>query len=646
MAIWLASSELFKPKDGDRMTFSKSSIFKYLIRYFVPLFICGMLAMRIVAQERVTTADGFSTKFSEIPVLMNGRIKPLDSVARNSMMIISGKQSIKDKESGEKIDANEWLMDSLMRPERSDRQKIFLIHHPEVLLMVNGNTDRKYYSFEELIPFEDVITDQARLAHEAEAQSRTTFQRAIVKLHDSMVLYYRLKNSLCSEGSRSFDQELTILGRIIQEDNQVFDTDQEHAAAFREYTEYFQYVDRTAVLRFIPDGESREWMTTGASLLNSLGRGEINPAVQQLSRLRQAYREEKVGEFNQALIEYRSQLKVGFAADVQRMSVERLFNHVAPFRQAMVPYVCALLAVLFSWYFLSPNWRVAAMIFVAVGFVIHTFGLGTRIYLQGRPPVTNLYSSAVFIGWASVLFCLGLERVFRRGVAAAIAAIVGFATLVVAHHLSGDGDTMEMMQAVLDSNFWLATHVVTITLGYSATFVAGFTGIVYVLRGLFSRSLTKQDSRDMQMMVYGTICFALLFSFVGTVLGGIWADQSWGRFWGWDPKENGALMIVIWNAVILHMRLGGLIKTRGLMICAIIGNMITAFSWFGVNLLGIGLHSYGFLEKTFKAFIGFEVSQLVIIALAMVPERYWKSWKALNQIQKQTKSVSNNLLTS
>ncbi len=96
----------------------------------------------------------------------------------------------------------------------------------------------------------------------------------------------------------------------------------------------------------------------------------------------------------------------------------------------------------------------------------------------------------------------------------------------------------------------------------------------------------------------------------GTILGGIWADQSWGRFWGWDPKENGALLIVLWNAIILHARWGGMIKERGLMAMAVFGNIVTSFSWFGVNMLGIGLHSYGFMDKAFPWLVGFDVSQV------------------------------------
>jgi ABC-type transport system involved in cytochrome c biogenesis permease subunit len=112
-----------------------------------------------------------------------------------------------------------------------------------------------------------------------------------------------------------------------------------------------------------------------------------------------------------------------------------------------------------------------------------------------------------------------------------------------------------------------------------------------VVRGALTRSLDQATADALAKMIYGIVCFATLFSFVSTVRGGIWADQSWGRFWGWDPKENGALHIVVWNAIILHARWGGLVKARGLSMLAIFGNIVTAWSWFGVNMLGVGLHS-------------------------------------------------------
>jgi ABC-type transport system involved in cytochrome c biogenesis permease subunit len=191
------------------------------------------------------------------------------------------------------------------------------------------------------------------------------------------------------------------------------------------------------------------------------------------------------------------------------------------------------------------------------------------MWLEGRPPVTNLYSSALFVGWGAVALCLVLERIYRNAIGSVAAGMIGFGTLLIAHHLALSGDTLEMMRAVLDSNFWLATHVVVVvTTGYAATFLAGFLALIYIVRGVFTKSLDKATADALARMVYGIVCFATLFSFVGTVLGGIWADQSWGRFWGWDPKENGALIIVIWNAIILHARWGGLVKQRGLMCLA------------------------------------------------------------------------------
>ncbi|MEQ2005640.1 MAG: cytochrome c biogenesis protein CcsA, partial [Limisphaerales bacterium] len=201
---------------------------------------------------------------------------------------------------------------------------------------------------------------------------------------------------------------------------------------------------------------------------------------------------------------------------------------------------------------------------------------------------------------------------------------------IIAHHLaqtSSTGDTMEMMRAVLDTNFWLATHVTSITIGYASTFLAGFLAMIYILRGVFTRTLDEATAKALSRMVYGIVCFATLLSFVGTILGGIWADQSWGRFWGWDPKENGALLIVIWNALILHARWGKLVGERGLMNLALFGNIVTAWSWFGTNMLGVGLHSYGFMDAAFKWLMIFNVSQLVLIGLGCLPERFWKSGK-------------------
>jgi ABC-type transport system involved in cytochrome c biogenesis permease subunit len=181
---------------------------------------------------------------------------------------------------------------------------------------------------------------------------------------------------------------------------------------------------------------------------------------------------------------------------------------------------------------------------------------------------------------------------------------------LIAHNLQLDGDRLEMLRAVLDTNVWLATHVVVVTLGYSSVALAGFLGIIYILRGLFTTSFGEGTAGSLGRMMYGIVCFATLFSFVGTILGGIWADQSWGRFWGWDAKENGALLIVLWNAMILHSRWGGFIRERGLAVMSVFGNIVVSLSWFGANMLGVGLHSYGFMDRAFGTLMTFIASQL------------------------------------
>ena len=165
-----------------------------------------------------------------------------------------------------------------------------------------------------------------------------------------------------------------------------------------------------------------------------------------------------------------------------------------------------------------------------------------------------------------------------------------------------------------------------VTFGYTATFVAGALGVIYVIAGIFTPAINAEANKAFGKMLYGVVCFATLLSLVGTILGGIWADQSWGRFWGWDPKENGAILIVIWNALILHARWAGLVKTRGIALLTIVGSMITVWSWFGTNQLGIGLHNYGFDNTLALVCSGLWVSHAMLLAIGLTPTKHWMSF--------------------
>jgi ABC-type transport system involved in cytochrome c biogenesis permease subunit len=229
-----------------------------------------------------------------------------------------------------------------------------------------------------------------------------------------------------------------------------------------------------------------------------------------------------------------------------------------------------------------------------------------------------LYETVLFITAVAVVTALSMEWVNRQRVALALGSALGVLGVFLAnkYEIREGADTMPSMAAVLDTNFWLATHVTTISMGYAAGLLAGALAHVYLLGKLFG--VKREEPRfytGLSRMVYGALCFSLFFSVLGTVLGGIWANESWGRFWGWDPKENGALMIVLWQLTILHARMGGIVRDFGVNLAAVAGAVIVAFSWFGVNLLGVGLHSYGFTSGIYRALLAFYVIETVVLML-------------------------------
>lgn len=301
-----------------------------------------------------------------------------------------------------------------------------------------------------------------------------------------------------------------------------------------------------------------------------------------------------------------------------KISTEHRLNGWSPFYLSSVMYLSAAIVAVLGWFAKPIHMRRFTWTFLLIAFLIHSVGMIARIYISGRAPVTSLYSSALAIAWGMVFSFLIIELYTKRGVANFMGGITGFLTLLVAYGLSLSDDTFAVLQAVLDTQFWLWTHVTIIALGYILTMVAGFWAIWMIVASWMPRT-TAADRKEAADITYGLIAAATIFSFLGTVLGGLWADDSWGRFWGWDPKENGAAMIVLWNAAILHARWAGLIRFQGLAAMAVIGNSVTAWSWFAVNELGIGQHSYGFTEGTVKWLAVFWLSQIICFFLTFVP---------------------------
>ncbi|HTX64272.1 MAG TPA: cytochrome c biogenesis protein CcsA [Opitutaceae bacterium] len=574
--------------------------------------------------------------FGRLPILVNGRIKPLDTVARNTLLVFQGKQSLAAPD-GQPLQPIEWLLDVLFNPAVADSYPQFVIHNPDVLSLFN-KPGQEYFSFNDLRGGLAELERQEKMAEPIDDQQRSPFQREVVDLYQKLVLYQRLKASVNLEDSPDFLAELLNFEKALPAMSTAFLAKEAgkpyNAADYKTLTDFvsrFQYLSDSGYLLAIPpaagSADPNAWQKAGDALLATFRQGAVNPDVMAYGALGHAWRLKQPQQFNEVVRLYTEQLTKRFGPQLQRCRLEALFNQAEPFYSGMILYVLAVLLALVSWLKWPDVLQPAAFWVIALAFAASTAGIGARMWLEGRPPVTNLYSSALFVGWVAVALCLILERIYRNAIGAVAGGLIGFGTLVIAHHLSLSGDTMEMMRAVLDSNYWLATHVVTVTMGYGSTYLAGFLAIIYIVRGLFTRSLDKGTADALTRMVYGIVCFATLFSFVGTVLGGIWADQSWGRFWGWDPKENGALIIVLWNAIILHCRWAGMVRQRGLMMLAVFGNVVTSWSYFGTNLLGVGLHSYGFTQGTFAWLVGFAVSQVLIIALAATPLDKWRSFR-------------------
>ena len=572
------------------------------VPWVLSLLIVLYLAMGVVRVTKPAEMVRFDfDTLGKVPVSEDGRIKPLDTVARNALLQISGKQSLKEEmllqgEGDADRPAILWLAELIAQRPEALQRKVIRIDDPGVLGLI-GKTpeDGKFYSLNDLsVPAgeekQPAYVEIHRLALDAQDKRddmRSKFEEHVIGVSGQISLMLKLQAMVTPFVVPPVEQGEQ-WAPMIENDS-------------GEFTQ--AALDREA---------GKTWFI-----------------------MMDALRSDKSEAFNNALAEHLKLKQELVPAKARKAAFEQGYNRFAPFAKGIALYIFAGLLGLFAM-LLRPVlpkqgyaalWR-SGMGVLLVVFVLHTAALLIRIWLQGRPPVTNLYSSAVFIGWGIVGGAIVLEKITKLGVASLAASTAGVSTLIVAHHLSKDGDTMGVMQAVLDSNFWLGTHVITITLGYSATFLAGFIALLYILFGMCTPLLDRKMARAMAGMVYAVICFAILFSFVGTVLGGIWADQSWGRFWGWDPKENGAILIVLIQAIILHARWGHLVKERGLMVLAVSGNIVTAWSWFGTNLLEVGLHSYGFMDGAMFTLALFVASQMLIMAVAMlVPTNLWWSFR-------------------
>lgn len=586
-----------------------------------------------------------------LPVLDGGRVKPLSTYAGFDMLTLHGARSMKIVgKDGKKIKLKptEWMMDTLFRPELAVELPTFRIDNSKVLEAIGvkekGRRDR--YSYSELEGHRDQLIELAKSYEPIEKAKRDPVQSQTIDLaysirnYESLLGYFGFaRNGIILRGSgkdgaadqrsdlsavmssapvlrdeiaKAQKEGRQIDGRLQDLLQQVLD------AANSSKFSLFMLPPKTA--------SDKAWLPAGEAIMGVMTMQSKDPetAIKDIKVLETGVRSlyDSEEKFRKGFGEFKSLIdkRVESRGELKHIAMEVSYYQRDWFLNALVFFIIGWLCALGMWGLGSSRagkilaW--ATLGFTILGGIYCVIAIVTRCLIMERPPVGNLYDTVIFIGTSLVFLALLVEWMTRRHFALGLAPILGTTLMLLGrlYEVGDASDHMDPLPAVLISNFWLSTHVITITLGYAAgLFTAVLSAAYIIMRGLNLDGGNKDLRRSLTKAVYGCICFTVFLSLVGTVLGGIWANYSWGRFWGWDPKENGALMIVLWTLAILHARLGGIIKEWGLHLCSLFTAIIVGFSWWHVNFLGVGLHNYGFTaDKKFLIFIFYGIVMLFI----------------------------------
>jgi cytochrome c-type biogenesis protein CcsB len=531
------------------------------------VLVVGMAASRPLAAG--TELDPLRT----IAIQDGGRLKPLDTFARETARKIGGGRAF-GAETIQGLEPLEWLLSSLASPDRWRAEPIVRVTHAGLREAVQLPPGKDRFSFNELVrhaPFlkaAEAVHEKLRQDPEAKLDP---IEREIAGLYDNLALL-----------SAVFSGE---------------------------------------ALRIVPLPDRKVAWLSLADLDKSGGQERITILVQAL-----------VGAYQQgdrpALRSSAAALQNSLAAvapeaypQARDLRLEVRYNSLKPFRLAWMIYLVAFLTLLASLPLASRGLGLTGTAVALAAFLLHGYGMGLRTFVSGRPPVTNMYESVIFVAWGAVLFALIFEAAYKARYFAACASGLAVIALILADSVPILDGSIAPLVPVLRDNFWLTTHVLTITLGYAAFFLA--MGIAHLNLGLFFFAPERTALfRALSLFLYRALQVGTLFLAAGTMLGGVWASYSWGRFWGWDPKETWALIALLGYLAVLHGRFIGWFRDFGMAVGAIVGFLGVLMAWYGVNfILGTGLHSYGFGSGGYTyvgAFVGFE---LLVIAAASLRQR-------------------------
>ncbi len=576
----------------------------------------------------------------DIPILSGGRIKPLDSFARTQLLTFYGKRSIKH----DKISAIDWIFDLALDPAKGDTQRIFNISNPEVAnaLRLDWTSEHKY-SFLEISPGIDKQLNLISKIHQKPDESLTLFERQLLEIYYNIIHFREISQSLScliplvqindsliadqlgvSQGAKiSYayfvkhgyavnDLMLPLLNKPNTEWSSI-EIELAHTLTTLNQVGMNNYAKSLKLLPPISNDGTGIWLSPWEVMNAKNFEPDHEKILSALENYITARISKDSAKMESALSDYLTILLSieESAIELNKLQLETWMNEADLFYISVAFYLLAFILLGLSWMTPSKWLHRSSLALLVLGFLFHAYGMYLRMVIMGRPPVSTLYETVLFVGLTVVSCSVILEFVRSDGLGLFIGSVAGSVLHYIGFGYAADGDTLEMLVAVLNSNFWLATHVTCITLGYGLSLVAGSIGhlyLIHMIRSPKNKVLLKSINKNL----FGMTLIALFFTLFGTILGGIWADQSWGRFWGWDPKENGALLIVMWQLMMIHMRLTGMVKPHGFALGMILNNIIVIIAWFGVNLLNIGLHSYGFAEGIAINLVIFISAELII----------------------------------
>ena len=586
--------------------------------------------------------------YQHIPIQEDGRIKPLDSFARNQLLKFNGRTSLTVHQNNQKfkIDAIDWLMPILIQDPNTLNVPIFKIENPDVVNAIKLEWREKFtYSYNEVnkgLNYIDQHINNPQLIEQLKIISRD--ENSTLDLIDTQLLDLSRKRDLFTElyHSASFlipkiniedsnirkllkiepNQTISYTHLIIkinelyqqieqrkeQDRNNLLDqlghefiNDPNLLSDFIlqlliQEIDFDNILYQSNILKIFPNVDANKpWMSANTIIENNIA-SEYKDVTLILEDLFNSYIDKKSVN-QQKIYEYKKIISDTYNLNTNILIREANYNKANLFYWSLIFYILSFISSIIFMMF-KTNYiklKIIPFIFLIIGFFYNLSGLIIRMTILNRPPVSTLYESIIFVAFIAVLLAIILEIFKRDNLSVLIGAVSGIILHYISFGYAADGDTFGVLVAVLNSNFWLATHVTTISTGYGTTIIASLIGHFYLLKAVLQPSQTKELKSIFNIMM-ATTFIALFFTMFGTILGGIWGDQSWGRFWGWDPKENGALLIVMWLLMLLHLKISGWVKGPGYALGLVFSNITVALAWFGVNLLSVGLHNYGFTE--------------------------------------------------